>query len=151
MAVNTSSGCQVSIGTTASVASSDSYNPIGFVSNAGEFGRVYSLIKFDSLADRNTLKFKGQRDDGTMNIELGRDASDAGQSAAITALDSDQDYNFKVELNDSSDTTGATNTIFYFKAKVMTYTTNIGTPTQVVGSKMVLELKPNSITETPAT
>ena len=151
MAVNTSSGCQISIGTTAAVASSDSYTAIGYVSNMGEFGRVYSLIKFDSLADRNTLKYKGQRDDGTMNVELGRDSSDAGQSAVQTALDSDQDYNFKVELNDSSDTTGATNTIFYFKAKVMTYTTNIGTPTQVVGSKMVLELKPNTIAETPAT
>lgn len=151
MAVNTSSGCTISIGTTATDPLSDSYTSVGFVSNGGEFGRVYQTIKFDSLPDRNTLKFKGQRDDGTMTVEAGRDASDSGQAAVIVALDSDQDYNWKVELNDSSDVTGATNTTFHFKAKVMSYPTTIGTPNNVVMTKFVLELKSGSITETAAT
>lgn len=150
MGVNTSSGCKLSIGTTATTASSDNYKEIGFVANLGQFGRVYSEIKFDDLSNRNTLKFKGQRDDGQMTVDLGRDAADEGQAAAIVALDSDQDYNFKVELNDSPDDTGATNTIFYFKAKVMSYTTNISTPNNVVHSQMVVALQSGSIDETPA-
>ncbi len=151
MAVNTSSGCTIAIGTTATVSSSDSYTSIGFISNGGAFGRTYSLIKFDSLPDRNTLKFKGQRDDGAMTIEAGRDASDAGQSAVIVALDSDQDYNFRVELNDSSGISGSHPTIFYFKGKVMSYPTTIGTPTNVVMTKFDVQIKSGSISEIPAT
>jgi hypothetical protein len=151
MAVNTASGCKVYIGTTATNPSGDTYTQIGFISNAGAFGRTYSLIKFDSLPDRNTLKFKGQRDDGNMTIEAGRDAADAGQAAVITALDSDQDYNFQVVLNDSSGISGSHGTQFLFKAKVMSYPTTIGTPTNVVMTKFDVQIKSGSIIETPAT
>lgn len=151
MAIGPSSGSKLYIGTTATNPVGDSYTQVGDISNLGEFGRVYAPIKFDSLSDRNTLKFKGQRDDGTMTIEIGRDSSDGGQAAVIVALDSDADYNFKITLNDASTTSGSTATYFLFKAKVMSHPTIIGTPNNVVMSRIVLDIKSGSITETAGT
>ena len=154
MTINTSSGSKIYIGSNNTVVSNplvDTYILIGFVANMGEFGRVYSLITFDSLGDRNTLKFKGQRNDGKMSIDLGRAPDDSGQAACILARDVDQDFNFKVSLNDASAISGSHPTFFYFLAKVMSYTTNVGGPTQIVHAKMDVEIKSNSITEIAGT
>ena len=148
--VNTSSGSKIYIGTTAANGASDSYVEIGEVQNMGDFGRQYEQINYSTLGDRNVRKFKGQRDDGNIELELGRKANDSGQAAMIVAMDSDQDYNFKVTLNDDTDTTGSTPTTFIFKAKVMGYRTNVGGPNQVVGARATLGIKSGSITETAA-
>lgn len=154
MTINTSSGSKIFIGannTTHADPTTDTYTLIGFVANMGEFGRVYALITFDSLGDRNTLKFKGQRNDGKLSVDLGRAPDDTGQAAAIVARDVDQDFNFKVTLNDASAVSGSHPTIFYFLAKVMSYTCNVGGPTQIVHAKMDVEIKSNSITEIAGT
>ncbi len=154
MPVNTSSGSKLYIGSNDLVhpdPTTDTYIEIGFIANAGEFGRVYALITFDDLSNRNTLKFKGQRNDGKMSIDLGRAPDDDGQAAMIAALDVDQDFNFKVTLNDQSGVSGSVPTKFLFQAKVMTYTCNIGGPTQVVHARADVELKSGSIQETEAT
>lgn len=148
---STSAGSHFYIGTTAAVPSTDVYTEVGVVNNIPEFGRSYSEIKFDALNNRDTLKYKGQRDDGSITIELGRNLSDSGQAAMIAALDMDFDYNFRITLNDASTATGATPTTFEFKAKVMSFTTNIGTANQVVGAKAMISIKTSSIVETPAT
>lgn len=150
--VGPASGSKLFIGTTATNGASDSYTQVAEIINMGEFGRVYAPITYDSLSNRNTIKFKGQRDDGNMQLQLGKaDVTDAGQVAIKVALDNDQDFNFKVELNDSSEVTGATPTTFIFKAKVMSYTTNIGAPNNVVSSSCSLALTSGSIIETLAT
>lgn len=150
MSVQTSSGSKVYIGTTASNGATDSYTEVASITNVPQFGRVYSEIKFSSLGDRNVLKFKGQRDDGTIAIDLGRDMSDAGQAAAVVALDSDLDYNFKITLNDASGVSGSTPTTFRFKAKVMSYETIPGNATSVVMAKLSLGIKSGSIVEIAA-
>ena len=151
MPVNTSSGSKIYIGQDNVVhpnAQTDSdYVLIGFVANMGEFGRVFGLITFDDLPTRATLKFKGQINDGKLSLDIGRAPEDVGQAACRTALASDHDYNFKVTLNDAITTTPTT---FYFPAKVMTYTTNVGGPTQVVRARMDVEIKSNTIVEVPA-
>jgi hypothetical protein len=154
MPVNTSSGSKLYIGHNALVQpdpETDTYTEVGFIANSGEFGRVYALITFDDLSNRNTLKFKGQRNDGKMDIDLGRAPDDAGQAAMIVALDIDQDFNFRVTLNDQSGVSGSVPTEFLFQAKVMTYTCNIGGPTQVVHARATVEIKSGSIDETPGT
>lgn len=148
--VNTSSGSKLFIGTTAANALSDSYTEVAEIVNMGEFGRVYEQINYSTLGNRNVRKFKGQRDDGNMELELGRKANDPGQAAMIVALDTDQDYNFKVTLNDDTDTTGSTPTTVYFKAKVMGYRTNVGGPNQVVGARTTLGIQSGTITEVAA-
>jgi len=152
MPVNTSSGTKLYIGQDnddhANPQTDSDYVLVGFIENLGEFGRQYSLITFDDLSERSTLKFKGQRNDGKLSLSLGRAPDDTGQAAMRSALDSDHDFNFKITLSDrilSSPTT------FYFLAKVMTYTTNVGGPTQVVKARADVEIKSNSIIEVAAT
>jgi hypothetical protein len=148
--VQTAAGSKIFIGTTASNPVGDTYTEIAYVTNIGEFGRMYEEIKFVSLGNRDTLKFKGPRDDGNITLDLGRSVSDAGQAAMILALDSDQDYNFKITLNDDDDTSGSVPTTFLFKAKVLGYQTNIGGPTDVVKAKTNLSIKTSSISEVVA-
>ena len=151
--LNTAAGSKLYIGS--SIASQpnpqlDSYTEVGDISNLGTLGRVYELITFKTLGDRNVLKFKGPRDHGNMSIELGKVGSDAGQALAITALDDDHDYNFKVTLNDNNTSTGM-NTTYYFSGKVMSFPVTIGTPNNVVTVKMDLQVKSNTIVEVGAT
>jgi hypothetical protein len=155
MPVNTSSGSKLYIGANNTVTVDPTtdltYKQVGFIANLGEFGRQYALITFDDLSNRNTLKFKGQRNDGKLDVDLGRAPDDLGQAAMIVALDVDNDFNFKVTLNDRFGASPNTPTTFWFAAKVMTYTCNVGGPTQVVHAKATLELASGTITEVPAT
>ncbi len=155
MPVNTSSGSKIYIGADSTVHTNpqtdNTYLQVGFVTNMGEFGRVYSLITFDDLGNRNTLKFKGQRNDGKMDLDLGRAPDDLGQAAMIVARDIDHDFNFKVTLSDQFGASPNIPTTFYFQAKVMTYTCNVGGPTQVVHAKASVELTSGSIIEIEAT
>ncbi len=152
MPLNTASGTKVYIGQDNTVHANpqtdSDFVAIGFVANMGEFGRVFGLITFDDMDTRSTLKFKGQINDGKLSLDLGRASEDAGQAAVIVALASDHDFNFKVTLNDHIISTPTT---FYFLAKVMTHTANVGGPTQVVRSRVDVEIKSNSITEIAAT
>jgi hypothetical protein len=100
MAVQTAAGSRLFIGTTATASLTDTYLEVGQITNLGQFGRSYEEIKYNALGNRNVIKFKGQRDDGDIQLDLGRSASDVGQAALIAALDVDLDYNFKVTLND---------------------------------------------------
>lgn len=151
MPINTSSGSKVYIGQDNVVHSNpitdSDYVLVGLIANMGEFGRVFGLITFDDLESRSTLKFKGQINDGKLSLDLGRAPEDTGQAALRAALPSDHDFNFKVTLNDAITTVPTT---FYFAAKVMTYTANVGGPTQVVRARCDVEIKSNSITEVPA-
>lgn len=158
MAVNTASGCTISIGTTTgdnsntqSEYEADSYDLIGEVTNIGEFGRTYREIVHSSIDDRNERKFKGQRNDGTLALQLGRDATDTGQEAMIVARDDDHDYNFKVTLNDASSASGATPTTLYFRAKVMSYRTVIGDANQVVQARTDLGIQSGTLLEVAST
>jgi len=230
MGISTSAGTKISIGTTAVDPTTDTFIELGSVTDIGEFGRVYSETTFTSLGDRNVQKFKGSRNDGNIQLQLGKDTSDLGQQAALAALDVDADYNFKIVPNDAAApqsagvtisiaapgvvthtahglpvgtpikfaTTGAlptgltAGTTYYvksvlsadtysvaatptgtaitttgsqsgtqtvttvpapttilFKAKVMSFTTNIGNSEQITGSNMTLGIKSGSILETP--
>jgi hypothetical protein len=101
MGVSTAAGTALSIGTTALVGSTDTYNALGQITTIPEFGRVYTEIKFSPLSTRGVLKFKGSFDDGSIAVVMGKDSTDAGQQAALVARDVDADYNFKIVANDA--------------------------------------------------
>ena len=151
MSVRTNAGTTLAIGSTQTNALTDVYTSVGEVRNIGDFGRVYNQIEHSVLSDRNVQKFKGQRDDGTLEVELGYDAADTGQAALKTALDSDSDYNIRITLNDASSVSGSHGTLFHMKAKVMQEVKMLGDANNIVRSKVVLAIKSGSITETPAT
>lgn len=150
MTVSPAAGCKIYIGGTGVLASEPAFQLIGKVSNMGEFGPAFDEITFSSLDDRNVLKFKGQRNDGSLALQLGRDATEDGQADLVAALATDFDYNFKIELNDAPDTTANTPTTFLFKAKVMSFTTQIGEANSIVGSAAALGIQSGTIVETPA-
>ena len=150
MPVQTSAGCKLLIGTTSATPATDTYIDVAELTSIPEFGRVYQEITHNSIGDRSTKKFKGSFNEGSITLALGRDVSNAGQAAMKAALDSDADYNIKITLNDQP-ATGASPkpTTFLFKAKVMSFTTNIGSPNQIVGASCMLGIS-GAITETAA-
>ena len=150
MAIGPTAGSIIYIGTTESSPSPDDYIAIGEVTDFGSFGRVYQEIKVDTVGTRGTRKFKGTYDDGSVTLKVVRDASDVGQAAAITARDSDSDYNFKILLNDDETGGFTTPTTLTFKAKVMSYTLEMGGPNSVVMATVNLAIKSGTIVETAA-
>lgn len=149
MGVGPTSGTIVSIGTTAANASTDTYTAIGEITNIGEFGRAYNEITHASIANRNVRKFKGNRNDGSLALDLAMDVGDAGQDAVEAALDSDADYNFKIVFNDD-DQVGGTPTTITFKAKVMAFPFIPGGGESVTMRRISLGIQTGTITKADA-
>lgn len=108
------------------------YTAIGEVTDIPEFGKTYNLVTHNPLATRKTHKLKGSYNTGSVSLALARDPDDAGQVIAQSALDDDDNYSFELEFSDGS--------IQYFQAKVMSYTTGLGTVDSIVASTIVLEI-----------
>lgn len=108
------------------------YTAVGEITDLGEFGTEYSLVSFTALGNRRVRKFKGSYNNGQLALQLGRDTSDAGQTALRNALASDNSYAFKVTLQNG--------TKLYFTAKVMSYKTSIGSVDQITGANASLEV-----------
>jgi hypothetical protein len=117
------------------------YVSIGEISDAGDFGREYALVTFNSLANRRTTKRKGSYNDGQMTLQLARVPSDVGQADLIAALASDASSAFRVTLQDGSK--------LYFMGQVLSYTTNVGTTDQITGATCVVEIT-HDIIEVPS-
>lgn len=131
MSVQTAAGAKFSIGTTASASvlsdyTADTYAEVGEIESMGEFGDQVSPVNFTALANRRVRKFKGTYDAGEMQLTVGFDGNDAGQTALNSALEdsSSDDYNFKVEFEDGD--------VFYFSGKVMSRRINVGAADSII-------------------
>ncbi|NLV23886.1 MAG: hypothetical protein GXY54_03760 [Deltaproteobacteria bacterium] len=71
-----------------------------------------------------------------MSLQLALDESDVGQDMMETALASDDDYSFKLELQSGS--------IRYFRAKVMSFKTNIGDVNSITSATCQLSITTSS-------
>lgn len=118
------------------------YTEIGEVSDLGEFGREYNIVKFNPLKDRRTVKRKGSFDDGTVQVQLAKAAKDAGQILLKTAVNSDASHSVKIVLQDG--------TTFYFTAQVSSSTVNVGNVDQITSSTFKLEIDNDIIEVAPA-
>lgn len=116
-----------------------SYTQIGSIENLGAFGDEASEVTFDDLADGRTKKLKGQRNAGTMQLVLGLDDDDTGQGLLDTAEadDSVANYHFKVEFPNKL-SSGGTNALRYFSAKVMSVREEVNTANNVVKKNVSL-------------
>lgn len=108
------------------------FTTIGEITDLGEFGRVYNLIKHNPVGNRGTVKLKGSFDEGQMNLQLGLDYADAGQELAMEAAVSDADYSFMLTLQDGSKE--------YFQAKVMSFKKSPGNVDSITAASIQLEL-----------
>jgi hypothetical protein len=96
------SGTTIHIGTTAVNLQTDAFQLIGSLENLSEFGPSFADITFEDLGTGLVAHFKGARDDGVLNVGLGRDIDNVGQVAVRAALLSKDDFNFKVAYNDAA-------------------------------------------------
>lgn len=147
MTVPTSSGARLFIGPANDSASvlgdytALSWTLVGEVEDLGEFGDAWNSATFAALADSRVRKFKTTRNAGTMEMVLGFDASDSGQTALVAALDSKRDYAFKIDLDDEPVDSPANPTTWYFRAKVMSNRRRVGnSETGAVRRAVTLEI-----------
>lgn len=117
------------------------WTSIGEVTELGEFGRVYNIVKLNLLKDRRTVKRKGSYDDGTVAAQMARVPDDAGQAILVAAVNSDSSYSIKITLQDG--------TKFYFSAQISSYTTNIGNVDQITSATVNFEIDNNIIEVAP--
>lgn len=146
--VFTTAGTQIFV----KAALPNTYNQVGFealtdwilvgeIADAGEYGRVYNMVSWNSYSARRTVKRKGSYNDGTLNLQLGRLPNDAGQQVLLQYLDLDESLSIKVILQDG--------TIQYFSCQVFSYTSNLGNLDQITQAACQLEID-NDIIEVAA-
>lgn len=112
------------------------FSVIGEVTDLGEFGRVYELIRHNPINTRATRKLKGSYDEGQISMVVGLDNDDAGQILAKTASLSDADYSFQVVDQEGNQ--------YYFLAKVMSFRRRFGTVNNIVSATIQLEISSSS-------
>lgn len=137
MSSRTSAGTTIAIGPApatydAAGFGAVSYDIIGEVTDAGEYGKVYNLVTHNPLADRKTIKKKGSYNNGSITLQLAIDEDDAGQIAALAASDSDDSYSIQVTKQNGA--------IDYFTAQVMSFTDNIGGVDNIESGSIQLEI-----------
>ena len=124
MAIGTVAGTVVSIsaGTPATFNVTGyealTFTTIGNIEDGGEHGREYAEVTFNPVDTRGTRKYKGSFNEGSKTLSIAYDAGDAGMVLLKEALDSDDDYSFKVAYPGGD--------IDYFQAKVLTLTKATG-------------------------
>ena len=111
---------------------------VGLIENLGEFGRVYQLVPFQSIATGRTYKLRGGFDDGAMQLTVGQDLTDAGQALLYQyGTTSDQaTYPFRVLLNGADPTVEE----YFFGAKVMSFKTVLGPVNSVLKATIDLQI-----------
>lgn len=117
------------------------FTTVGEITDFGEFGREYTLVTHNPLADRRTVKRKGSYNDGTLTLQLGQDITDAGQDLLRQGLDSDLSYSFKATYQNGS--------IRYFSGQIMSFTENVGNVDQIFGGTVAIEIDNDIIFDDP--
>ena len=145
MAINTTAGAKIFIGTTAAATSlttyaADSYVEIKEVEDLGEFGDESAEVEIQTIGDARKRRVKGPRDAGLLALVCLRDAQDAGQTALIAAEKTDLAYNLKIVADDAP--AGGTPTTFYMRVMVMSAKLSFGGADQV--TKITFALAINS-------
>lgn len=136
MTVKTASGSTLAIGDT-SVASTQTqyeavtFTGIGEIESLGTIGDAANPVTFASIGDGRVRKSKGARDAGTMEVVCGHDPNDTGQAALDAAEATNYEYNFKLTFADARNE-NYTNTVWYFRALVITANADIGTNDNIV-------------------
>ncbi len=137
MSSRTSAGTTISIGVAPATYdpagfAAVSYDVIGEITDAGEYGKVYNLVTHNPLADRKTVKKKGSYNNGSVTLQIAQDEDDAGQQAALAASDSDDSFSIRVVKQNGA--------IDYFTSQVMSFTDAIGGVDSIEGGSIQLEI-----------
>lgn len=135
MGAQTAAGTKIYIGPANAVADDAAefealtFTKVGNTENIGRFGGTFNNVTFTPLDSRIVQKFKGSEDPGTIEVPMAFDSADAGQVALVAAYGSDNEYAFKIELNDEGEDNPTT---FYFRGRVMSNEREVGGADNVV-------------------
>jgi len=136
--VITAAGAQIAISATIPTAHTiDGFTALTFtdiaeVVDLGEGGKTYNIVEHSPLGEREVLRLKGSYNQGERSFSLGRDITDAGQLLVQDANDSDDEYAFRITLQNGD--------LLYFTAMVNGYTTAIGTIDSIINANATLVL-----------
>lgn len=126
--------------TTASAYAALTYTEIGEVENIPEFGGQKEDITFTPVGTGITEHFGGSEDYGTLTVPMGRSPTDAGQIALAAAYGTKDSYAFKLVYADAEDTSGGTDSIEYFHARVLSDRRTVGGASDVTRKNYMLGL-----------
>ncbi|HYF87426.1 hypothetical protein [Azospirillum sp.] len=105
---------------------------VGNLLDVGEFGAQFQEVTYTTIDDGIVRRLKGALDNGTFSITVARNPEDEGQGDVLVGLDSYENVNIKVEMNDKPAGAGAKPTRFFFPAKIFSYKNQFGDANQVV-------------------
>lgn len=109
-----------------------SYTNVAEVTDIGSVGKEYSLVTHNPIGNRATFKVKGSYNNGSITLKFAKAITDAGQALLLAAQDSDNDYTFHITTPDQRD--------IYFRGKVMSFVTSIGSVNNIVGGECKIEV-----------
>lgn len=112
------------------------WTAVGEITDLGEFGREYVLVKHNPIYTRATKKLKGSYDEGELAMQLASDTDDAGQIILKTASQSDSDYSFKITMQNGDK--------YYGQAKVSKFKVAPGSVDNVVALSATLAITTNT-------
>ncbi len=112
------------------------FTAVGEVTNAGEFGREFTLVTHNPLYTRGTQKLKGSFNEGSISLQLGLDTDDAGQVLMKAAALSDSLYAFKVTMPSGD--------VYYFQALTMSFKVGINDVNTVTAATAQIEITTSS-------
>jgi len=148
----TTAGTKVFIGTTQSPKNADfvaadftsvTWTEITGLESIGSFGDTSAEVTFDDIGKGRTVKLKGTRNAGNMDLVMSIDYADPGQIAVLAAEKTPFDYAFKVEFTDKPPTGGSPkNSTRMFIGKVMSAGEALDTANSVM--KMTCSIGINS-------
>lgn len=116
------------------------FSDVGEVTNLGEFGASFSVVSYTSLSTAVVVKRKGSKNNGSLNMTIGRDPTDAGQALLKSGSDganSSLVYSHRVTFNDGS--------IQYFTGQIFSYNTTVGEADSIVNASALVEIDNNII------
>lgn len=117
------------------------YTEIGLLTNLGEFGRVFTAVTYQTVAEGRTRKLKAGFDDGSIQLIMAQDLSDPGQDileGAVNGAANQDHYAFRVELNDNTGGVGGPTT-FLFRGLPMSFRTQLNA-LQVIQATSTIEV-----------
>jgi hypothetical protein len=121
-----------------------SYAEIGWIESIGAFGDESAEITFDAIGEARTKKLKGTRNAGNMEVTIGLVFDNAGQVALLAGEQTNFNYAFKVEFDDTP-VGGTTPSKRYFIAKVMSARETLDTANNVIKLSATLGINSNIV------
>jgi len=111
------------------------YTTIGEVTDISEFTESVDTLSYYELRNSRPEKIKGNRDSGSMQVSFARSTKDTGQTDIVTALQSPNNFSFRLFVYDPDvpDT-------YYFTAKVTDLSVAIGGADQIVQGTATLQI-----------